>query len=147
MNDPKNKTNRISTAIAISIGVVVAILVQQFMFTTPSFDKVLMKTASNLNKECPMMVDQETRLDNAIALSNDVFQYNYTLVNIRKDSIDLEAFNNYMKPMLVNNVKTSPDLKVFRDHNITLAYQYKDNDGAFVTKIEITSQQYWSNKQ
>ena len=57
----------------------------------------MMAAASELNKSCPMMVDQDTRLDNAIALPENVFQYNYTLVNLTKDELDLEKFTAYME--------------------------------------------------
>jgi hypothetical protein len=39
-----------------------------------------MAAANELNKSCLMMVDQDTRLDNAVALPENVFQYNYTLI-------------------------------------------------------------------
>ena len=54
------------------------------LFKPPTFDKQMMKTASEINKSCPIMVDAETRLDNTVALPNKTIQYNYTLVNIEK---------------------------------------------------------------
>ena len=56
------------------------------LFKKPAFDKVMMEAASEINKTCPVMVDNVTRLDNSIALPNNVFQYNYTLVSVIKDS-------------------------------------------------------------
>jgi len=137
--DPTTKKKKSSqTVIGLIVGLIIIILVQQLMFKTPSLDKELMKAASELNKTCPVMVDRETRLDNAIALPDKVFQYNYTLVNIPKDSIDVQSFENYMRPMLLNNVKTSPELKIYRDNKVTMAYNYKDRNGIFITKILIS---------
>jgi hypothetical protein len=116
--------------------------VQQFVFKAPSFDKELMKAASELNEACPIMVDQETRLDNAISLPGKIFQYNYTLVNVVKDSLDLQVFEEYMNPMLFNNVKTNPDLEDFRNNKVTIAYNYVDKFGVFLTKISIAPNQY-----
>jgi len=134
--------NSPQTIIGIIIGLIVMVLIQQLFIKNPGFDKAMMKAASELNKTCPVMVDRETQLDNAIALPDKVFQYNYTLVNIGKDSIDIQSFENYMKPMLLNKVKNAPELKMYRDNKVTMAYSYKDKDGVFLTKIYITSSDY-----
>ena len=42
----------------------------------------MMAAASEINKTCPIMVDQYTQLDNALALPDNSFQYNYTLIDI-----------------------------------------------------------------
>jgi predicted amidophosphoribosyltransferase len=67
--------------IGITVGVLAFFLsyygVQQMFFKLPSFDKQMMEMASELNKNCPIMVDQETRWDNCIALPDNAFQYNY----------------------------------------------------------------------
>ena len=38
----------------------------------------------------------------------------------------------------INSIKTNPQLKPFRDNNVTLVYYYKDVDGTFLTKFEVT---------
>lgn len=85
----KKKLN-LKTIVGLAFGLIVAILVQQYFFKPPSFDKQMMQVASELNKTCPIMVDAETQLDNAVALPEKTFQYNYTLINMYKDSIDIE---------------------------------------------------------
>ena len=102
----------------------------------------MMAAASELNKSCPMMVDQDTRLDNAIALPENVFQYNYTLVNLTKDELDLEKFTAYMEPQITNNVKPNPDLKIYKDNQVTMKYYYKDKNGEFVAKFEVANKDY-----
>jgi len=141
---PKNKI--IGAVIGFAVIAIVSVLLKLFVFNTPAFDKAILKAVSELNKSCPIMVDQQTRLDNAIALPDKVLQYNYTLVNWYKDSIDLEAFEQYMKPMLISLVKTSPNLKIYRDHNATLSYSYKDKNGVFVDVIPITPDLYKEKK-
>ena len=109
---------------------------------TLTFDKGMMTAASELNESCPMMVDQETRLDNAVALPDNAFQYNYTLVNFTKDELDLEEFTASMDPQITNNVKTNPDLKIFRDNHVTMKYYYKDKNGEFVAQFEVSYEDY-----
>lgn len=132
------------------IGIVVGMLVfflsyygvQQMFFKLPSIDKQMMEMASELNKSCPIMVDQETRLDNCVALPNKMFQYNYSLISLKKESFDLQFFEEEIKPVIINSIKTNPQLKPFRDNNVTLVYYYKDVDGAFLTKFEVTPELY-----
>lgn len=88
------------------------------------------------------MVDQETRLDNAVALPENVFQYNYTLVNMEKASTDASQLENYLKPILINNVKSNPDMKINRDNKTTMGYYYKDKNGEFLFKVLVTPDLY-----
>lgn len=60
------------------------------------------------------MIDKETRLDNAQAIKGNIFQYNYTLLNILKDSMDIELYKASVEPSIINNVITNPDLETFR---------------------------------
>jgi hypothetical protein len=140
MEEQKKKKMPIGRIIAIASVLFIGLLFQQC--AAPSFDKAMMQAASELNKTCPIMIDKETRLDNAVALPGNVFQYNYTLVNAVKDSIDLKSFEDYMQPLILNIVKTNPDLKLFRDNKVTMTYSYNDMNGVFITKISITKDLY-----
>jgi len=140
--EKENNKKKISVVVSTVVGLVVYFLIKQFVFTPQTFDKAMMQAASELNKSCPIMVDQETRLDNAVALPDNIFQYNYTLVNMINDSIDLKAFEDHMKPIILNNVRTNPDLKAYRDNEVTMAYYYKDMNGMFITNISISADLY-----
>ena len=140
----KNRCSR--AAFGIIAGIVVSFLIKQLFFATPSNDKILIQVANKLNEQCPVMIDRETRLDNVIALPDNTFAYNYTLVNMVKDSIDLKVFEDYMHPMILNNVRTHPDLKFFRDNKVTMVYNYRDKNGVFITKISIPPKEYQTNQ-
>ncbi len=116
--------------------------VQQVFFKQPPLDKIMVQTASELNKTYPIMVDQYTRLDNAVALPDNKFQYNYTLVDLTKSEVNLDTIKKYVDPEIINNVRTDPGMKFFRDHKITLIYSYKDKNGEFVYKLLVTPQMY-----
>ena len=136
----------INIAIGLAVGLIVLFFIKQIVYAPSSFDKAMIQAVSIINESCPIMVDQETRLDNAVALPDNILQYNYTLVNSIKDSIDIKAFENYMHPMILNNVKTNPDLKIYRDNKTTMAYNYKDMNGVFISKISIIAEDYLDNK-
>ena len=102
----------------------------------------MMEAASELNKTCPIMVDKDTQLDNAVAMPDNVFQYNYTLVNLEKSQVNIDTVKKYIEPGLINSVKTNPDLKNYRDNKVTMAYSYKDKNGVFILKISVTPDLY-----
>ena len=101
----KKANNNSKKILGLAIGAIATVLifysVNHFIFN-PSIDKSMMAVASELNKSCPMMVDSETQLDNAIALPNSVFQYNYTLVNIEKSQTDTLMLKTYLEPIILN---------------------------------------------
>lgn len=127
------------------IGSVVAVVsyfaVSHFLFGTASFDEALTQTATALNKTCPMMVDEYTRLDNGVALPDRTFQYNYTLVKNTIEEINAADIES-MEGQFANTIKTSPDMKYFRDNDVTINYNYADKNGVFITKISITPEEY-----
>jgi hypothetical protein len=111
----------------------------------PSFDSMLKAAASEASKSCPMMIDKETRLDNVSALPENKFQYSYTLVNYVKDSINADQLNKSLQPGILNGVKTNPDLKIYREHKVTMVYSYYDKNKVFITTINITPDLYTTN--
>lgn len=117
-----DKTWNKKQLLGITVGVLFFFLsyygVQQMFSKLPSIDKQMMEMASELNKSCPIMVDQETRWDNCIALPNNMFQYNYSLVTLKKENFDFQFFEENIKPVIINTVKTNPQLKSFRDNNV-----------------------------
>ncbi len=122
-----NTKQIIISAIAFVISFIIAkFAVEYFINRNNTFDKQLMKAASDLNKSCPVMVDKDTRLDNTVALPDNIFQYNYTLVNYSKEEIDIDLIKNNLQPLLLNNIKSNDDLKIFRDNKVTLKYSYKE---------------------
>ena len=116
--------------------------VQHFFFGVPNIDTQLNAIASEINKSCPMMIDKETQFDNAVALPDKVFQYNYTLVNMEKGTVDTVAIRNYIIPIATNNVKTNPDMKYQRENKITLKYYYKDKHGDYLFSFVVSPDQY-----
>ncbi|NLN95809.1 MAG: hypothetical protein GX128_06545 [Bacteroidales bacterium] len=116
--------------------------VQQVLFKPPTFDKQMIQIASELNKSCPIMVDAETQLDNTVALPDNTFQYNYTLVSMERATLDISELENYLQPIILNNIKTNPDLKTFRDNDVIMAYNYKDKNGEHLFKLTFKPEIY-----
>jgi len=136
-----------SQMIGIIVGMAVAAIVstgvQKWLFPKPTIDKVLVELASKLNKEmCPMMLDMDTRADNAMALPNKTFLYNYTLVNFENGMIDTTEIKKIIEPNIINGIKTNPNMEYFRDNKVTMRYYYKDKNGNYLFSIIVTPEQY-----
>ena len=142
----KRNTDGRKKTLAVIVGLIAFALsyfvVQELFFNMPPLDKAMMEVASEINKTCPIMVDAETRLDNAISLPKNVFQYNYTLVNMEKASTDTVEMRQFLEPTIVNFVKTNPQMKFQRDHETTINYYYKDKEGNFLITISVTPEKY-----
>lgn len=102
----------------------------------------LKKAALELNKQAPMKIDQFSRLDSASTIGKTNFIYYYTLTEIEKSEVNLDTVNKYIRPNIIENVKNSPELKVYRDNNITMDYKYYDKNGKFATEISVTPELY-----
>ncbi|MBS7254355.1 hypothetical protein [Flavobacterium branchiicola] len=137
------KTFNIKTALGFIVGFgVMYVITSQFLFKQPSLNNQLMQTASELNKTCPIMVDKDTRLDNSVALPGDIFQYNYTLVNLDKKDVQIEKLKEFLVPTVKNFVKTSSDMKFARDNNVTVNYHYKDKNGVELLTVSVLPEDY-----
>jgi hypothetical protein len=108
----------------------------------PSFDKQLVTMANEINKTCPIVVDEDTRLDNVMALPGKTVQYNLTILAEVTDEIDTAAFKEIMLPTQLNMIKTNPGMKTFRDNDVTLVYSYSDNKGNYLLREVITPEMY-----
>ncbi|MDR3235860.1 MAG: hypothetical protein LBT48_03940 [Prevotellaceae bacterium] len=140
------KQKNIKTTFATIVGIVVGMLLGSYavslVFKKPSIDQELVKISNELNKSCPMMIDAVTRLDHTMALPDNTFQYNYTITDVDKETIDTLAIKELMTPQIVNYFKTSPQTQFFRTHKVSLNYYYQDETGIYVCAISIKPEQY-----
>jgi hypothetical protein len=142
-SEPKKKNYTvIGTIVGVLLFGLAYLAVQHIFFKELTYEEELMKAASELNKSCPMMVDEITRLDNAVALPINEFQYNYSLVGLTIADINVDTIMKYIEPGVINKVKNNPDLKFYRDHKTTLTYIYRDKNGELVHKFSVTPEQY-----
>ncbi|HTK82392.1 MAG TPA: hypothetical protein VL633_08890 [Bacteroidota bacterium] len=103
-----------------------------------SMDDNLARFAAEANKNLPVMVDKETRLDATEFGGNKRFIYSYTLVNYSKSDVDTSLFRKSMQPTLISNYKTNPQMQTLRDENVILHYQYKDKQGEFLVELVVS---------
>jgi hypothetical protein len=140
VSKPKRKFD-LKTFIGFIIGFVIIFFATQSLFK-PSIDKQLVEIASEMNKTCPMNVDEFTILKNVVALPDQTLQYNYILNGITKDEVKLDTVKKYVFPGILQNVKTSPQMKLLRKNKVTLNYYYSDKNGEYVTEYKVEPGMY-----
>lgn len=122
--------------------VLFSILITQCESDKKAINKKLAEMASNLNESAPVMLDDFTRFDNAAVTSDNVFQYNYTVLNTQNpDSLIKEVEN-----LLIKNIKlefnTNPQLLFFKENNVSIEYVYNDESKQLIRRIQIDSSNY-----
>jgi ribosomal protein L37E len=140
----KKKSNKkfdMKTMVGFMVGFIVMFFVSQQLFK-PSLNKQLVEIANEINKTCPTRIDQYTTLKNVVALPNKTIQYNYILEGITKEQVDLNTLKSSVFPVILENAKSNPEMKFFRDNTATLNYHYSDKNGVFVTEYIITPEMY-----
>ncbi|RXJ45776.1 hypothetical protein [Gelidibacter gilvus] len=142
----QNKEKKKGKTVGIIVGAITFAItfyaVQQFFKSDVASE--LKTVASDFNTQGPMQLDQSLRLDSMGSIGKTNFIYYYTLLEIEKSEVNLDTVNKYVRPSLIENIKTSPELKIYRDNKITMDYKYYDKNGAFAMEIAITPELYKS---
>ena len=144
MSEQKSKKTLLIGAIAGLAGFTVAYFGVQLLFKK-DLETELLDAAQQLNKNTPLLVDEATRLDSASAVGRTGFIYYYTRLDQLKSEIDQLTVDEFVRPNIIDYVKNSPEMKGFRDNNITIDYRYYDKKGDFITEISVTPELYAKN--
>ncbi len=87
------------------------------------------------------MVDDITRLDKAeVSEDGKTVTYNYTITDTK--GIDMSIFKSTLSEMVFENVKTNPQLKIFRTFKITMVFKYLDSKGGEIATVKVTPEDY-----
>jgi len=105
--------------------------------------KEVAKASEEMNKQCPMVIDADTRLDNTMVTDNPVkLTYNYTVVTVEKKTNEpqINTVKEAMMKTTQNSVDTNPQMKFYRENKVPLTYSYKDKNGDFLFDFTVTPQ-------
>lgn len=100
----------------------------------------LVEIVNNINKSTPKMIDEESRLDNAEILPGNIIQFNWTLLNIEKDTINIEELRTIQEKNILDGLRTNKKVQFLW----TMIYSYNDKNWVNLFKIEITPKKYKS---
>lgn len=144
MNQSDKKSNISKTIVGIVVFGVVIFGVKHFF--KQDIASELKKAAKEINAQAPMMVDEYTRLDSAAAVGKTELMYYYTVKDIEKSEVNIDTIKKYMKEAVIEDLRLKPEIKAFRENNITLGYNYYDKNGDLIFDLKATPKDYNTQK-
>ncbi|WKL46320.1 hypothetical protein Q1W71_15305 [Flavobacterium pectinovorum] len=147
MQDKKNKRKQ-NILLLLVIGTALALAVYFQFFLSESADEVkteITELVVKYNKNCPLTIQQGIRLDSVSLpkLSDErAVQYNLTLMNVEKETAEINVIHTEIEKSLLSTAKANPGLQVFRDNDYTLIYSYYDKKKVFLFDVKILPDQY-----
>lgn len=106
------------------------------------YEKQLHLLSEEINKGCPMQVDQQTRLDNTEIVGKNEFRYNYTLTSLEKGNFDEADLKQYLSAQILANLKDNEGMRLFREQKTKLSYHYKDRTGQPLFELNFGEGEY-----
>lgn len=140
MNKPSLKSKIIPILVG-AVAFILAYIGTQQLFKT-DVESELKEATVTINRKLPMDLDELTRLDSTSYIGKTRIMYYYTLVTSLKSQVQIDTVNKYVRPGIISNVIENPEMKFYRDNDITLEYIYFDRDGEKVHTITVTPDLY-----
>ena len=100
-----------------------------------AIEQELPKVVEDLNKGCPVMVDEVTRLDKVWLQEKKTIGYGYTIIGLKASDIDGNA-TALLKEGATANLRGNADSMRLAKHGVSYGYIYKLN-GKVVAKLSI----------
>jgi len=104
--------------------------------------KTLASATDLINDRCPVQVDPDTRLDSVVLSREGKLIYYYTLPDRKGSSINPSAFNAYLLPEIIDNVRSNRELRMHRDSSVTMVFNYRDQAGELITEFSVGPEMY-----
>ena len=87
--------------------------------------KVFELASEQVNKQCPITVDEMTRMDSTTYSGKDnTFTYFYTLSGQADDPTMSEQLKKSLEETLPETIKNTEEMKVYRESDVTIKYIY-----------------------
>lgn len=129
----------------ILIGIAVALVAYFQFYLDENADEVNTEVAeivAKYNKSCPLNIQEGMRLDSVSLPEKQFVQYNLTLLNVVKETAEVNVIKEEIEKSLISTAKANPGLQVFRDNDYTLIYHYSDKRKVFLFDVKILPDQY-----
>ena len=129
----------------IIIAVVLVALFQLSLYKSArTIDTEIVELVEKYNKNCPLIIQEGIRLDSvSLPEAEDrIVQYNLTLVNVEKETADVNVIHQEIEKSLISTAKANTGLKVFRENDFALVYRYNDKKKVFLFKVTIMPDLY-----
>ncbi|PKB18230.1 hypothetical protein [Flavobacterium sp. 5] len=142
--EEKRRKNKIliRKVIKIVFVLVLIFLVQHFYVKNKMIGDEITPMITNYNRACPMMISDDIRMESVNSLPENTVQYDFTLVRVQKENIDVKVLKTSVEKEILSTSKTNPSLEAFRNNNSTVVYVYRDTNQKMLFKVVLTPELY-----
>lgn len=129
----------------ILIGIAAAFVAYFQFYLGEKEDEVnaeVVELIAKYNKNCPLNIQEGIRLDSVSLHGEKTVQYNLTLLNVTKETAEVNVIQEEIRKSLLSTAKANTGLQVFRENDYTLIYSYSDKKKVFLFDIKIFPDQY-----
>ncbi len=102
----------------------------------------LLLSVQQANENCPMMVDEDTKLEGVMYREGPELEYRYTMVNLLAEDYDGESIQSVVEKSIIENVKKDETLAFAKLNQVTFTYIFNDKKGDFLLKVKVTPDKY-----
>lgn len=127
------------------IGVALALAAFFQLYLSENADEVsteITELVDKYNKNCPLTIQEGIRLDSVTLPQEKIVQYNLTLLNVVKETAEVNVIQEEIRKSLISTAKANPGLQVFRDNDYILNYSYSDKKKVFLFNVKILPDEY-----
>ncbi len=100
-----------------------------------TFSQYLQDLVAEINKFTPSMIDEFTKFT-SIQYSEKKKIYNYTLINVLQNDINISGFLKIKKSVIANSCSKPPQV-VYLKYGYKYEHKYYDEDNNFIYQIDI----------
>lgn len=109
--------------------------------SSDNYEDYLAKTVDQIKGQLPVMIDQDTRLDN-ISFREKTLEYRCTLVSVTDGQVDASMLENSVRGILLEQVKSNPVFAQMRANSGSLEATLCDRNGKVLFLVTISPQDY-----
>ena len=132
------------TSVAIALSLIVSISILSSCGQV--VDKLIDKMVVEGNKQCPVSLNSDTRLDSITHPGKGILEYSYTLINFSKENLSVSEDEALpmAKKMVIESIKntTSKELIAILKLNAIFRYTYYGKDGELLFTFDVTPEEY-----
>ncbi|MDQ6528984.1 hypothetical protein [Flavobacterium sp. LHD-85] len=141
----RQKKRKQNILLLVIVGVALAVAAYFQFFLSEQADEVsaeITELVEKYNKSCPLNIQEGIRLDSVNLPKERTVQYNLTLMNVAKETAEINVIQEEIKKSLLSTAKANPGLQVFRENDYTLVYSYSDKKKVFLFEVKILPDEY-----
>ena len=105
-------------------------------------EKDLSKTVADINKNCPQVIDSETKFDGLDFIKPNTLIYKFTLLHVMAQNVDTLEFKKALLPGILSTIKISPEMKQLRDNDTKINYAYYDKMKLLIYTFRFSKEDY-----